>query len=955
MMSFKSFVRGTAVLGALIALPGGGPAAAAQDPGLTLTGMRYDPRLQFRTFSVGRFDIHYHQGEEALARRLARIVQEVSAEIDARFGAPRGRVGVILVDQTDVSNGWATILPYNLIELAAVPPDAQSQIGNVDDWLRLVFAHEYVHVVHLERSGGWLGSLRHVFGRLPLFYPNLTLPGWQIEGIATQQESVVTGRGRIPAGDFRMLLDRAAAVGRFEPLDRASQPIVDWPGGTVAYLYGGYFHQYLAEQYGEDSLVRLADETARRLPYLGSRAFRTVYGRSLGQLWTDFEAHTAARASHDDGAVRRERLTHHGFRVFAPAFAADGRMFYSRSDPHGFPAIYEFRPDAAPRRVTARYGGQRLAVAGDRLVFDQLEIVRNADLQSDLYAVPLDGGRAWRLTREARAADPDVSPDGRTVACTVQLVDRRALALMPVPSGSSVGTPDVLVSAPGVEFSSPRWSPDGRSLVAERRALGGPSEIVLVDLATKAIRTLVATAPDRNVTPAWSHDGARIIFASDRGGGGFGLHEIEVSTGVVRQLDDTGEGAQAPALSPDGERLVFVGYTADGYDLFSVPAGSDRTEGAGAEAPRPAAAVAHDAADAPDPLAGSRRYTPWATLTPRFWVPLIGGESGDLSVGAGTGGYDALGRHAYFVSGAWRLEHQRPAWQVDYVYTRWRPMLFARLADDVETWRAGRVGSLEADAGVLFPVVRVRWAASALASLHVSRDHFACEPCTPAIDARTTRSALRAGWGVSNARRFGYSISPEEGGGITLTSELARRALGADADAAAAVVEARGYLRAFPRHGVVAARAAGATSWGEAPIRRRFSAAGSGPQGGGFSVGSGAIGLLRGVPEGDLFGHHAVVGNLDYRFPIAWVQRGVGTLPLMLRNVHGAVFADTATAWDEAERRPGLRRSLGAELSFDAVVLYAVPVTVATGAAWRDGGSGAARGWAVFARLGRAF
>jgi hypothetical protein len=943
------------ILVVLLMLAAAPPQAAAQEPGVLVSGFRYDPRLEFRTFSVGRFDIYYHQGEEPLARRLAGMVEEVAAGIDARFGAPRGRVGVILVDQTDVPNGWATILPYNLIELTAAPPEGRSEIGNTDDWLRLVFTHEYVHIVHLEKSGGWLGALRHVFGRLPIFYPNLTLPTWQIEGIATYEESVVTGLGRVPAGDFRMLIERAARAGRFEPLDRASQPVVDWPGGTSPYLYGAYFHEYLAERFGEDSLARLAEETARRLPYLGSRAYRTVFGHPLGELWNDFEAREQARAAARPDAALRERLTHHGFRVSAPAFAPDGRLFYSASNPRAFPGIYEWRAGSPPRRITSRVGGSRLAVAGDELIFDQLEWVRNAALVSDLYAVRLDGGPARRLTREARAADPHASPGGDAIVCTVQQVDRRALAVMPLPPPGAVGIPEILLSEAGVDFSNPRWSPDGRSIAVERRALGGPSEIVVVDAASGAVRTIVSSAPARNITPAWSADGARILFASDRAPGGFSLYEVEVGNGSIRPLA-AGPGAQAPALSPDASRLAFVGYTADGYDLFEISPGAVRVHVEGVDAPPQAAAEprGHVAPAAHDPLDASRPYTPWRTLTPRFWVPIAAGAAGDLSLGAGTGGYDALGRHAWFGTAAWVVDHRRPEWRIDYAYTRWRPLVFGRVSDSVEAWRGGRARSREADAGVLFPIRRVRWAASMLASVHVSRDELTCAACRPAVDARLTRSALRAGWAFSNARGFGYSISREEGGVVTVTTELARRAFGADADAGAAVIDARRYLEMVPRHGVVAARVAAGTTWGEVPGRRRFSASGPGPQGGGFTVGSGAIGLLRGVPEGEVGGHHAVVGNLDYRFPIAWIQRGYGTVPVMLRNLHGAVFADAATAWDEGTGWPGLRHSVGGELSADAVFLYHVPLTFTAGAAWRDG-TAAARGWAAFARIGRAF
>ena len=89
------------------------------------------------------FDIHFHQGEDAIAKRLAAVAEQVATEMEPRLGRPRMRVNVILVDQTDLSNGWATPVPYNLIEIAAAGPRADSIIGNTRDWLRLVFTHEY--------------------------------------------------------------------------------------------------------------------------------------------------------------------------------------------------------------------------------------------------------------------------------------------------------------------------------------------------------------------------------------------------------------------------------------------------------------------------------------------------------------------------------------------------------------------------------------------------------------------------------------------------------------------------------------------------------------------------------------------------------------------------------------------------------------------------------------------
>jgi len=47
-------------------------------PGATAhAATRYDPRLRFRTIRTAHFDIHSHQREEPMARRLAAIAERV--------------------------------------------------------------------------------------------------------------------------------------------------------------------------------------------------------------------------------------------------------------------------------------------------------------------------------------------------------------------------------------------------------------------------------------------------------------------------------------------------------------------------------------------------------------------------------------------------------------------------------------------------------------------------------------------------------------------------------------------------------------------------------------------------------------------------------------------------------------------------------------------------------------
>jgi hypothetical protein len=908
---------------------------------------RYDPRLRFRTTRTAHFDIHWHQGEEALARRLAAIAERVQQRFEPVFGRPRGRVQVIVVDQSDISNGWATPFPYDAIEISAAPPPPESILGNTTDWLALAFTHEYTHILHLDRTRGVMQGVRRVFGRVPFAFPNLFLPVWQVEGLATYEESRMTGQGRVPAGDFRALVDVAAANGRFEPIDRASGGLTDWPGGDAAYAYGAYFHQYLADRYGPERLSRLADASSGRVPLFGGASFTRVFGRSAVDLWKDFQAaHESAAVRASDTDARATRLTHHGFVVTAPRAGDDGTLYYRLSNADGFPSLMRLPPGGTPARVAWRARGNRTSVRGGWIVFDQVERVRSVAVVSDLYAVRTAGGAVHRLTRAARAADPDLSPDGRVIVCTTQERGRRALALVDFPAAGTA-TPRVLAADADSDFSGPRWSPDGRQIVAARRREGN-YELVLIDPATGAVRTLLNRADARLATPSWTPDGGSVLFSADPGDAPFNVFAVDIGTREVRQVTDSATGAEFPEIAADGT-LTFVGYTPDGYDLFSIAADPGSWK-------RVDFLTVRNLANPPVPESpGDAPYHPWRTLAPTYWTPAVASDSGETVFGAGTAMFDALGRHAYAIDAGWAGGRARPDWNVSYAYDRWWPTVFASYSDDTDPIRGGEVRSRELFAGMLLPFRRLRFSETLLAGFDAELDTLACTTsCRPAAARRALRS-VRGGWLHDSRRQYGYSISSEEGFAVEAALESSRTAFGSDTNAGAGMIDLRGFQRVFGPHTVLAGRAAVAASWGAAGGRRVFSAAGAGPSAPAFDFGRDAIGLLRGFAPEDVVGTRAAVANVDLRFPIARPQRGAGTWPAFLNSVHGAVFLDAGHAWDTAFRAADVRTALGGELSANLVLAHYLPLTVAGGAAWtRDPAAGTNRA-AAFGRVGYAF
>jgi outer membrane protein assembly factor BamA len=117
------------------------------------------------------------------------------------------------------------------------------------------------------------------------------------------------------------------------------------------------------------------------------------------------------------------------------------------------------------------------------------------------------------------------------------------------------------------------------------------------------------------------------------------------------------------------------------------------------------------------------------------------------------------------------------------------------------------------------------------------------------------------------------------------------------------------------------------------------------PQQGVFSLGGGSPGeveaaaddltlLLRGYRPNTFGGQRAVLGALEYRFPILEVGRGGVSAPFFLRRIHGALFVDAGEAWtDGSFQAHGLHTGVGAEVRFDFLFSYFLPLTVRLGIA----------------------
>ncbi len=573
------------------------------------------PAAEWRTLSTEHFRVHYPVESEAWARRAASRLESIWERVISEVGfRPVGRIDVLVSDPFAEPNGAAfPLLGWPRLMLWTSPPGPESVIGHYTDWGELLLVHEGAHLVHLLRPSR--NPVERGLARvLPLGPVARKAPRWVIEGYATLVEGRLTASGR-PHGDLRAaLLRRRAALGRL-PGYGGLNGDGSWLGGSLAYLVGSAFLEWLdgraAADGVPDSLPRLWARLSARRNRSFDEAFRGVYGGSPAELYGRFTAeltHGAIEverrlaerigAAEDGSGGARRRVGIEGevwqdlsWSVGPPALSPDGGRIAlvrrGRDEPAEL-VVWSTAPDTAAEE---KWQKERAEIA--RRDPEDVPAVRSGPLPREpLHVLPTLDGRA--------PSDPRFLPAGS---------DREALLFTRFePDGEGFLHPDLFLW----EMTSGRVTrvtrladvreadpaPDGTWAVAVRHRHGA-SQLVRVNLETGAVTPLTEASVEVVVgQPRLSPDGRRVVYARHRSEEGlWALAVRDVATGEESALAPPIPGATvaSPAWSRDGRTVYAVVGSGGFLDVYAFAA-----DPVGGAAARPVTHTA-GAAFAPEP------------------------------------------------------------------------------------------------------------------------------------------------------------------------------------------------------------------------------------------------------------------------------------------------------------------------------------------------------------------
>ena len=648
-----------------------------------------------------------------------------------------------------------------------------------------------------------------------------------------------------------------------------------------------------------------------------------------------------------------------------------------------------------------------------RIIYSKLMNFEQYNYFYDLFLYNLKTKKEIRLSKGLRARDPDWSPDSTNpqIVTVINHAGINNLALINIdldsiinassnenhiPESLSITRKDILYLTDfcdNVQLYQPSWSPNGK-IIALSVWQNGTLDICLVNLSSSQTNSKKTTDTTffpifqdqyNDLSPCWSPDSRYVFFSSDRTGI-YNIFAYSLSNKKLYQITNVLGGAFEPSLSPDGKQLAYIEYHATGYELHVMEIVLDQW----IEIKYDNSATNIIQKDlSTQNITPKNKYPihPYRALSsfwpPTYWMPNAQLSDTDLSIGFSSELDDILGYHSLPFTLTYDLLNNNLEYSLHYYNYSKKPIIHCYLSGNTSTlsqekdtqtssfslWEKGKSGL-----NISFPFSgNTVSATNSRPYRQILSLGYQYEK-TPADNDTTTLSnnqdkitSLRLSYSYSDAEKYGFSFSPEQGQAFSLSYEHADKVFGGNYNFDKLLFEGRKYIPLPSLHHTLSLRLVAGHSSANILDEEKFKL------GGHYSADNLAnIDLntfsLRGYKPAFLDGNNLLLTSLEYRFPIANIERGFrqGPFFFFLERLSGAFFIDIGNAWKSTDSDKTIdsinneinsswhdfKTGIGAEVKADFNQKYDFPFTLRLGAAKA---LSAPKGYDIYFTLGTSF
>jgi WD40 repeat protein len=890
---------------------------------------------KWKTLSTEHFRIHHEDTNKEYAQHMAAIAERVHVKLLPWLGwQPLEATEVVLLDTVDLSNGSASPLPYNNITIYMTTP-VDGEIMDQTPWLEFVFTHEYVHILHLDMASGAPQGMRSVFGRsMDLFtlfdFPQLFAPKWVTEGIAVYGESDNAAQyGRLNSAFYEAMMRMEVQRGLYSLTEVSFNSGFRWPYGQV-YLYGSYFFKFVETRYGRDAVSNYIKVYGSNfIPFRMDSRSKQIFGKSAELVWAEFQKYLTERFAPQLDAIKQQNhfVTHTVYDApynnSALTAAGNGDLYFLHDDESSSPQIRRIGADGSNEAVLEGRGVQDIDWHDNSgLLLSKFTVCDNTNVYADLYQWQPGMSEAKRLTHCGRYTFAMWRPDGQAIAAIqsdhglshLQLLDnsgKTLSVLAELPLGDTLGHLD--------------WSPDGLSIVAsiQRKKTGWNLE----QLDVKTHQWQVLTAGSNLVQrPQFSRDGREIHFLSDQGKV-WNLRRLKLGSKKVDTISNTVSAITEAVQMPD-KSYRLVEYTGKGKTIIALDAVPEQNNAsyAAINSTLPAVDAISNRADyQPAAYAEVKDYSPWSTLRPHSWFPLLDTGAGQVSyAGVLMSGSDALDFHQWMAAPLYYYNQQQFGGLANYSFY------------NKVTLSAQREFFILANSGatVRYRDDELRYQALLHHSFNTldSYLYFAAGVASEAINSQVIQGAgidktynNKITGGIvqyDNSRFYKRSVAPVDGRRVQLLSESYDLLGGSDYSGKTSRIDWNEYFALGQNHAL------------HFRVLRAESDPGIRPyhMGGASEVLSnigGTTGLgrrdfpLRGYPSGlaELSGSNMGLFTAEWKIPLGYHYDGWFVPPFGIGRESLTLFVDRGDAWNQGEAIEA-KTGVGVEWNIETLLGY---------------------------------